>query len=245
MGTERLDRVLSHLGQGSRREVKLLVRQGRVMVDGVPAGDPGQLVDPAVQQIAVDGTLLSYQRHFHLMLHKPGGVITATQDPRQKTVMDILPPDLRRPDLVPVGRLDRDTEGLLLFTTDGELCHRLLSPRWHVAKRYFVRLDLPVTPEDRSAFAEGILLEDGTQCLPAALEFQAEPCEAVVTLHEGKYHQVKRMFQARGKRVLYLKRLSMGPLLLGDLPLGAVRPLTQQEVAALYRTTGLAQAEGV
>jgi len=241
MGTERLDRILSHLGQGSRREVKALVRQGRVTVDGQPAMDPGQAVDPGVQQIAVDGVVLHYQRHFHVLLHKPAGVITATEDPRQKTVMDVLPFDLRRPDLVPVGRLDRDTEGLLILTTDGELCHRLLSPRRHVPKRYFVRLDLPLAADDAAAFAEGILLEDGYRCLPAELEAGADPHEAVVTLHEGKYHQVKRMFQARGKRVLYLKRLSMGPLELGDLPLGEARPLTPEEAAALYRTAGLAQ----
>jgi len=240
MGTERLDRVLSHLGLGSRREVKALVRQGRVAVDGRPARDPGQPVDPEVQQIAVDGVVLHYQRHFHVLLHKPAGVITATEDPRQKTVMDVLPPELRRPDLVPVGRLDRDTEGLLILTTDGELCHRLLSPRWHVPKRYFVRLDRPLTAEDAPAFAAGILLEDGYRCLPAELERGDDPYEAVVTLREGKYHQVKRMFQARGKRVVYLKRLSMGPLELGDLPLGEARSLTPDEAAALYRTAGLA-----
>jgi len=241
MGSERLDRGLHHLGQGTRREVKDLIRQGRVTVDGVPASDPGQPVDPTAQQIAVDGVVLHYQRHFHVLLHKPAGVITATADARWQTVMDILPPQLRRPDLVPVGRLDRDTEGLLLLTTDGELCHRLISPRWHVPKRYLARLDGPVTEADREAFAAGMTLADGYRCLPAQLEIGPDPTEAVVTLYEGKYHQVKRMFLARGRKVIYLKRLSMGPLELGDLPRGAARSLTADEEAALYRVTGLAR----
>lgn len=218
-----------------------MVRQGRVTVDGVLAEDPGEPVDPGRQRITVDGTPVGYQRHFHLVMHKPGGVITATEDPRKKTVMDLLPPELRPRGLFPVGRLDKDTEGLLLFTTDGELGHRLLSPRWHVDKRYFVRLDQPLAADAVPVFAAGITLEDGYRCLPARLEMLPDPGEAVVTIQEGKYHQVKRMFLAVGRRVTYLKRLSMGPLPLGDLPLGEARPLTPEETAALYASAGLAQ----
>lgn len=225
---------------GSRREVKEIVRQRRVAVDGVVVTDPGLQVDPAEQAVTVDGTRLGYQKHFHVLLHKPGGVITATEDPRKQTVMDVLPPDLLRPDLFPVGRLDRDTEGLLLLTTDGELGHRLLSPKWHVDKRYFVRTERELEPSDVPAFAGGLTLEDGYECMPARLEVLA-PTEAIVTIQEGKYHQVKRMFGVRGKPVIYLKRLSMGPLDLGDLPLGQARPLTPEEAAVLYQSAGLAQ----
>jgi len=229
------------MGLGSRREVKLLVKQQRVTVDGLPATDPGQQVDPLAQSITVDGRGVAFQKHFHLMLHKPGGYITATEDPRKPTVMDVLPPEMRRPGLSPVGRLDKDTEGLLLFTTDGELAHRLLSPRWHVDKRYFVRLDHPLDEADAEAFAARIILEDGYECLPARLELLDPPTEAIITIQEGKYHQVKRMCLARGSEVLYLKRLTMGPLDLGDLPLGQARYLSPEEQAQLYESTGLAQ----
>jgi len=241
MAKERLDKVLGHMGIGSRREIKLMVKARRIYVDGAPVSDSGVQVDPEAQELVVDGQRLSYQRHFYLMLHKPPGVITATEDPRKQTVMDILPEELKRSDLFPVGRLDRDTEGLLLLMTDGELCHRLLSPKWHVDKRYFVRTERPLEPEaDVPAFAAGLVLEDGYECMPARLEVLA-PQEAIVTIQEGKYHQVKRMFVARDNAVVYLKRLSMGPLDLGDLSVGEVRHLTDVEVAALYESAGLAR----
>ncbi|HYG58198.1 MAG TPA: pseudouridine synthase [Symbiobacteriaceae bacterium] len=240
MAKERLDKVLGHMGVGTRREVKLMVKAGRVRVDGAVADDPGAQVDPEQQEVLVDGQRLGYRKHFYLMLHKPPGVITATEDPRKKTVMDVLPPEYKRPDLFPVGRLDRDTEGLLLLMTDGELCHRLLSPRWHVDKRYYVRTDRPLEADDPAAFAAGLVLEDGYACMPARLEILASD-EAIVTIQEGKYHQVKRMFLARGKTVTYLKRLSMGPMDLGGLPLGAVRYLTEAETDSLYESAGLAR----
>lgn len=239
MAKERLDKLLGHMGFGSRKELKGLVKAGRVTVDGVPVRDPGMQVEPTAQ-IAVDGEPLHYQRHFYVLLHKPGGVITATGDARQQTVIDVLPDDLRHRDLFPVGRLDRDTEGLLLLTTDGELAHRLLSPRWHVAKRYLARVDGPLAEADAEAFAAGVTLEDGYVTQPGGLEITG-PQEGIVTIHEGKYHQVKRMFEARGKQVVYLKRLSMGPMVLGDLPLGSARPLSEAEVAALYQSADLAR----
>lgn len=238
MAKERLDKLLGHMGIGSRKDLKAMAKAGRIIVDGVVVKDSGMQVDPAVNSITVDGRPLFYQKHFYVLLHKPGGVITATDDPRQRTVLDVLPEELKHRDLFPVGRLDKDTEGLLLLTTDGELGHRLLSPRWHVPKRYLARVDAPLDPADPDAFAAGITLEDGYLTLPGRLEITG-PQEGIVTIHEGKYHQVKRMFEARGKRVVYLKRLSMGPLALGDLPYSEARPLREDEVAAIYESAGL------
>lgn len=242
MAKLRLDKLLGHMGFGSRKELKELIRHRQVSVGGRPALDPGLLIDTAVDQIRVRGQLIQYQTHFWVLLHKPGGVITATEDPRQETVLDVLPPELRHRELFPVGRLDKDTEGLLVLTTDGDLAHRLLAPKWHVPKRYWARLAEPLHEGDVEAFAAGILLEDGTECLPAVLEPDG-PDAAFITVEEGKYHQVKRMFGARNNRVAYLKRLSMGPLTLGALPLGAARPLEPAEVTALYQAVGLAVPE--
>lgn len=239
MAKERLDKILGHMGLGSRREVKELIRQGRVSADGVLAGDPGLQVDPVAQELLVDGAPLGFAAHFYLMLHKPAGLITAARDPRSATVMDLIPDGARRRDLHPVGRLDKETEGLLLFTTDGELTHRLLSPRWHVDKRYLAQVDARLDASDVQAFAQGLLLDDGYRCLPALLQIEESSLTGMVTVQEGKYHQVRRMFQACGKRVLYLKRLSMGPLQLGALPLGQVRPLTDPELKLLYAAVGL------
>lgn len=233
MGKHRLDKLLAHMRVGSRREVKALVKQGRVQIDGTVAGDPGQLLDPLVQSISVDGRKIPFRSHFHILLHKPAGVITATEDSRQSTVLDLIPTEYRHPDLFPVGRLDKETEGLLLLTTDGDLGHRLLSPRWHVEKVYLAQLDLPLDQVDPAAFAAGIALEDGYTCLPARLEPLSER-EALVTVREGKYHQVRRMFAALGKRVLYLRRLSMGPLELGDLLPGSLRLLDHAELRRIY-----------
>lgn len=240
MAKARLDKVLGHMAIGTRKEVKDIIKEGRVRVDGQVVTNHGVQVDPDSQSIMVDGTALSFQQHFYVMLHKPAGVITATEDPRKKTVMDVLPPELVRPDLFPVGRLDKDTEGLLIFTTDGELCHRLLSPKWHVDKVYFARVERPLEPADIAAFSSGITLEDGYECMPGRLEIVGE-YEACLTIQEGKYHQVKRMFGARGKTVVYLKRLRMGPVDLADLPLAEARPLTEEEVGLLYDSAGLAR----
>ena len=230
---ERLDKIISATGKKSRREVREMVRQGRVLVDGKPAPAADMKVDPQTAVILLDGEPLGYEKFTYVMLHKPAGVLTATEDRRQETVLDLLPPELRRRALSPVGRLDKDTEGLLLLTNDGQLAHRLLSPKSHVDKVYYARVDGALEPGDIAAFAAGMTLGDGLECLPAGLEILS-PTEALVTLREGKFPQVKRMLAARGKPVLYLKRLSMGRLRLDPaLAPGAWRMLTEEERSAL------------
>ncbi len=236
---ERLDKVIANRGAASRREVKALVRQGRVLVDGVPAAAADMKVDAETAVITVDGVTLGSERHIYLLLHKPAGVLTATEDKRQPTVLDLIPQEWRRRNLAPVGRLDKDTEGLLLLTDDGELTHRLLSPKYHVDKVYYARVDGVPDEQDAAAFAEGLLLGDGLQCLPARLE-PLGGGECLVTLREGKFHQVKRMLASRGKPVQYLKRLSMGPLRLEpELAAGQCRLLTAEELFALRSACGL------
>ena len=231
---ERLDKVISAMGLLSRREVKEMARQGRILVDGVPALSPEQKVDPVLSKILVDGTVLHYAQYTYLLLHKPAGLLTATEDPRQKTVMDLLPGAYRKRGLSPVGRLDKDTEGLLLLTNDGDLNHRLTSPKYHVDKTYYARVDGALSQQDADAFSRGIVLQDFT-CLPAKLEVLG-PQECLVTVQEGKFHQVKRMLGSRGAPVTYLKRLTMGPLSLGDeLTPGAYRELSAEEIRALRR----------
>ena len=230
---ERLDKLLAATGKWSRKEAKALLKAGRVQVDGVTARAPEEKV-PEGARVTVDGHPVSTEKYTYLMLHKPAGVVSSTEDPRERTVLSLLPPDLRRLDLFPVGRLDKDTEGLLLLTNDGGLAHRLLTPGKHVDKVYYAEVDGPLDEGDCAAFAEGIALRDGTKCLPAELTLLEEPGQCLVTLREGKYHQVKRMLASRGAPVTYLKRLSMGPLKLDTtLPPGAFRPLTQGELAVL------------
>ncbi len=236
---ERLDKVLAGTGRWSRREVKLLVRQGLVRLNGAAAVSAEEKCDPETAVITVNGETVVLRRFTYVLLHKPGGVITATEDRRQETVMELLPQELRRVGLAPVGRLDKDTEGLLLLTNDGELTHRLLSPKYHVDKRYFARVDGHLTAAHTEAFAKGMILGDGLKCLPARLEILPDN-GCIVTVREGKFHQVKRMLASCGAPVVYLKRLSMGPLVLGDeLGRGEHRMLREEEVAALYRTCGL------
>lgn len=236
---ERLDKLLAGTGKWSRREVKALVRQGLVRVDGRLAASAEDKLDPAAAIITVAGETVALHRFTYVLLHKPAGVLTATEDRKQPTVLDLLPPELRRIGLAPVGRLDKDTEGLLLLTNDGELAHRLLSPKYHVDKRYLARVDGELSAADAEAFARGMTLGDGLECLPAGLEVLPDRV-CIVTLREGKFHQVKRMLAARGAPVLYLKRLSMGPLTLDDsLAAGAYRLLRAEEILALYRACGL------
>ena len=236
---ERLDKVLAGTGRWSRREVKLLVRQGLVRLNGAAAISAEEKCDPETAVITVNGETVVLRRFTYVLLHKPGGELTATEDRRQETVMELLPQELRRVGLAPVGRLDKDTEGLLLLTNDGELIHRLLSPKYHVDKRYFARVDGHLTAAHAEAFAKGMTLGDGLKCLPARLEILPDN-GCIVTVREGKFHQVKRMLASCGAPVVYLKRLSMGPLVLGDeLGRGEHRMLREEEVAALYRTCGL------
>ena len=235
---ERLDKIIAHMGRASRREVKELVRQGRIFVDGVAAMSPEQKIDPDTAQIVIDGEALSYEEKTYLLLHKPSGVVSATEDTREKTVLDLLPPSLRKRGLAPVGRLDKDTEGLLLLTDDGELNHRLTAPKYAVNKTYYAEVAGTLEQADAARFAAGIVLPDFT-CLPAVLEILTENT-CLVTVREGKFHQVKRMLAACGKPVRYLKRLSMGPLCLDEtLPVGAYRPLTPQELVALRKEVGM------
>lgn len=232
MAKERLDKLVASTGRWSRREVKRLVREGRVLVDGRAAASADEKCDAETVRLAVDGEALALRRFTCVMLHKPAGVLSATEDGRGMTVLDLLPEPYRRKGLFPVGRLDKDTEGLLLLTDDGQLAHALLSPRKHVDKVYYVRVSGALDESDRGAFAAGMTLGDGLACLPAELEIvsSGETSEARVTLREGKFHQIKRMFAARGKPVLYLKRLSMGPLALDEsLAPGAFRELTGDE----------------
>ncbi len=229
----RLDKLLADTGRWSRKEAKLLLKQGRVKVDGAVEKSGDRKVEPQLAVVTVDGEGLRWAEFRYLMLHKPGGVLTATEDRHQKTVLDLLPPDCR--DLFPVGRLDKDTEGLLLLTDDGELAHHLLSPKHHVDKCYLACIEGEVDEADCAAFRSGIVLGDGTKCLPAELEsLGAGKC--LVTLREGKFHQVKRMLASRGKPVVGLKRLSMGTLRLDEgLKPGEFRPLTEAEETELKK----------
>ena len=233
---ERLDKLLTSTGRWSRSEAKRLVKEGRVLVNGHLAASPEEKYDPETVSLAVNGEAVPLRRFVYVMLHKPAGVLSATEDGRGKTVLELLPPEYRKRGLFPVGRLDKDTEGLLLLTDDGALAHELLSPKKHVDKVYYARVKGELTEADSRAFAEGMTLGDGLVCLPAGLEIltAGEKSEALVTLREGKFHQIKRMLAARGKPVVYLKRLSMGTLRLDEtLPKGGWRELTEGETVAL------------
>lgn len=237
MALQRLDKLIASTGKHSRREVKLMIKEGRVLVDELPAKSAEDKVDPAVSTVEVDGADIGYREYTYVMLHKPAGVLTATEDKRQKTVLDLLPAELRRLSLSPVGRLDKDTEGLLLLTNDGELTHRLLSPKSHVDKIYYAELDAPLGEADVKAFEDGITLADGTKCMSAGLEPLEDGTKVLITLREGKFHQVKRMTASRGAAVLYLKRISMGALRLDDsLQRGEHRLLTETEIRSIGGT---------
>lgn len=230
---ERLDKRLANTGRWSRREIRELIRAGRVCVDGRVVRSPEEKC-ASTSTFQVDGMVVAGEALVYLMLHKPAGLVSSTEDPRQPTVFSLLPEHLRRAGLFPAGRLDKDTEGLLLLTNDGPLAHSLLSPRRHVDKTYFVRVDGVLDEGDAAAFEAGLTLADGYTCLPAGLELLEASDTAVITLREGKYHQIKRMLAQRGKPVIYLKRLTMGPLKLDPgLGPGEWRPLTGEEISAL------------
>lgn len=231
----RLDKYLADMGVGTRSEVKKYVKQGKISVDGQVVKSADIKIDIETQSVIYQGQLVGYEEFEYYMLHKPAGVVSATTDAKDKTVIDLIT-DKKRKDLFPVGRLDKDTEGLLLITNDGDMAHRLLAPKKHVDKVYYAKIDGRVTEEDVIAFREGVSIGQGEVAKPAKLEILKadEISEIYVTIQEGKFHQVKRMFHTIGKEVLYLKRLSMGSLVLDEsLPLGAYRKLTREELEDL------------
>lgn len=229
----RLDKYLAASRAGSRSEVKEHIRKGQVLVNGIICKDPAAHVDET-DEVTLAGTAVEYRKHVYFMLNKPAGVVSATEDAAEKTVIDLFPEDLRK-GLFPIGRLDKDSVGLLLITDDGDLSHKLMSPKNHVDKRYLIRTDSPLDEADASSFKAGITLADGTDLLPASLEISPDdPTEAIVTISEGKYHQVKRMIASRGKKVVYLRRISIGDLQLDpNLSEGQFRELTDEELGIL------------
>ena len=229
---ERLDKFLCDSGVGTRSQVKPILKSGRVTVDGVPERDGSRKIDAKSQTVCLDGQRLGGMERMVLMLNKPAGFVTATEDKQDRTVMELLPPEYSHMQLRPVGRLDKATEGLLLFTNDGDLLHRLISPKKEVPKVYYARHEGTATQDDVAAFAQGLTLRDATVCLPALLEPMGAG-ESRITVCEGKYHQVRRMMASRGMTVLYLERQREGSLSLGDLPRGSVRRLSQEEIALL------------
>ncbi len=234
--TQRLDRVLSNFGYGTRREIKLLVKAGAVKIGGVVAKDSGMHVEPSSEAIEINGELLNYREFVYIMMNKPAGVISATFDNKLKTAVDLLPDKYKCFDVFPAGRLDIDTEGLLLLTNNGGLAHDMLSPRKHVPKRYYALVDGAVDAEDARRFREGVVLDDGYRTMPAELDIISSGLrsEIELVLHEGKFHQVKRMFEAVGKKVIYLKRIAMGGLALDEsLAPGGCRELSPEEAKLL------------
>ena len=231
----RLDKYLADMGIGTRTEVKKLIRQGKVKIDDVIVKSPEQKIDTVTQKVFCDGQEVGYEEYEYYMLNKPAGYVSATTDAKDKTVLDLIT-DKKRKDLFPVGRLDKDTEGLLLITNDGDLAHRLLAPKKHVDKLYYAKVEGVVTEEDVRAFEEGVDIGEDEVTRPAVLEIlkSDEISEIHLTIQEGKFHQVKRMFEAVGKKVIYLKRVSMGTLRLDEnLKLGEYRALTEEELEHL------------
>ena len=229
---ERLDKFLCDSGIGTRSQVKAILKAGRVTIDGVVERDNSRKIDPQKQTVCCDGEALCGYRRIVVMLHKPEGFVTATEDAKERTVMELLPESYKHLDLKPVGRLDKATEGLLLFTNDGDLLHRLISPKKEVPKVYYAKHEGTAGEADVKAFAEGLELRDRTKCLPAKLQ-PLGAGESLITVCEGKYHQVRRMMASRGMHVLYLKRQQEGNLSLNDLPLGQCRELTEEEITVL------------
>ncbi len=239
-GLIRLDKLLTHFGCATRRQAIDAVRRGRVQVNGAACCDPAAKVDPERDEIRFDGVVQSYQKNRYLLMNKPRGAITAVTD-RRETVLDLLPESERR-GLFPVGRLDKDTEGLLILTTDGQLCHALMSPRRHVEKVYLAGVSGELAPDAAARFAGGLVLRDGTECRPATLEPAGTEDGLTVwrvALREGKYHQVKRMIAAVGGHVETLRRVAVGTLTLPEgLAPGEWRPLLPDELKRLLSHTG-------
>lgn len=234
---ERLDKFLASQNLGSRKEAAGLVRSGAVKINGVTARDSAQKLEPGKDRVTVNGQEILYRKFTYIMMNKPAGVLSASSDKRAKTVLDLLPPEFSRRGLFPAGRLDKDTTGLVLITDDGELAHRMLSPKSHVWKLYAARLSAPVKEEDIRRFSEGVS-QGGQDFAPARLwTEQREGGEtAFIEIREGKFHQIKRMFQAVGNQVLSLKRLKIGGLVLDDtLGEGEFKFLSEDEIGAIFR----------
>ena len=229
---ERLDKFLTNAGVATRSQIKAILKTGRISVDGKAVKDGNVKIDPEKQTVTLDGDVIGGRKRLVVMLNKPEGFVTSTEDPRDRTVMELLPKEYAHQELKPVGRLDKATEGLLLFTNDGDLLHRLISPKKEVPKVYYARHEGTAGEEDVAAFAAGLTLRDGTACLPAKLEPLGDG-ESLITVCEGKYHQVRRMMASRRMTVLYLERRSEGGLGLGDLERGTVRELTAEELQML------------
>ena len=230
MSRIRLDKYITDTGACSRSQARDRIRRGAVSVDGTVVTDPAQKIDPELSAVALDGRVLGREEHIYVMLHKPAGVLTATRDTRKPTVLDAMPEAWKRRGLFPVGRLDKDTTGLLLLTDDGEFAHRVISPKSHVSKRYLARVDGTPTEADAAAFAGGIVLKDGTQCLPARLELLGGG-RVRVEIFEGKYHQIKRMLGSRQLPVTELHRERIGGLALDEsLAPGEYRLLSREEI---------------
>ena len=232
----RIDKYLADMGVASRKEIKQIVRSGRVKRNGVPVTAPEFKVDPEQDIISLDDVPFQYSRFRYFAMDKPTGVLTASTDKKQKTVLDLLPEELKHLDLFPVGRLDKDTSGLLLLTNDGEFAHKVISPRYEIKKKYFAVTEGIPTAQDAEQFREGIVLRDGLHCLPAELELTGENC-CFVTVREGKYHQVRRMLAAVGKPVTELRRLSIGALQIENLDFTEnVCELSQQMLALVFES---------
>ena len=226
----RLDKFISsQVPSLSRKDVKELVKKGRVTLDGKPVKAADVKFDAETACVAVDGKAIGYKKHLYIMLNKPSGVVCATRDGLSATVLELLPPELRRDGLFPAGRLDKDTEGFVLITSDGDLAHRMLAPKSHVDKEYFVRLESPLRNDAKDIIASGMTLSDGTKCMPAELE-PISPTECKIIVHQGMFHQVKRMFEALDNKVIYLKRIRIGGVWLDEsLKIGEVRELDENE----------------
>ncbi|CEI74067.1 MULTISPECIES: pseudouridine synthase [Romboutsia] len=232
----RIDKILSNIGYGSRAEIKKYCKQGMISVNGKNINNPGIQVDPENDKILFNGEEVNYREFVYIMLNKPDGYISATFDKHDPIVLDLIDSSYYVFEPFPVGRLDKDTEGLLVLTNDGQLAHRVLSPKKHVPKTYYAKIEGIVTKEDVVAFSKGVTLDDGYETMPSQLKIlkSDEISEIELTIHEGKFHQVKRMFESVGKKVVYLKRLSMGKLELDkNLELGEYRELTEDEIKLL------------
>lgn len=236
MANLRLDKILAHMGVGTRKEIKVIARRGEITLNGHVIKDVSTHIDFKNDVVEVNGKKVEYREFVYIMVHKPDGVISATEDARHDTVLDLLHGEYANFDIFPVGRLDKDTEGLLILTNDGKLAHELLSPKKHVPKTYFAEVEGVVNEDDIKAFQDGVTLDDGYKTFPAELKIikAGELSEIELIIHEGKFHQVKRMFAAVDKKVVYLKRIAMGNLTLDDkLALGEYRELTTEELQLL------------